>query len=888
MVGVMSANIGTLDDFLALLNGVKRQSNGQFMALCPGHDDRKNSLGVSEADSKILLHCFAGCELAAILAPLGLEARDLNLNHRKAKPENRIVEAIYDYTDAQGNVLFQKVRYKPKSFAQRRPDGHGGWIWNLDGVSKVLYHLPEVIKGVSSGETIYLPEGEKDVENLRAEGLLATCNPSGAGEWNDSYTEVLTGARVVVLADKDLAGRKHAHHVVKSLAGKAASIKLLELPGDEVKDVTDWLAAGGTREGLVQLADEARELASTPDEVLPDILVTDRQLREMTTDVSDALYASNKPETVFVRSSALVRVNVDEAGIPFAEFLTEPSLRGSLTRAANFVKLNAKGDLYAVSPPLDVVRDFLSLGQWDFPPLVGITQLPIVRPDGTVMVVPGYDSVTHLYYAPPRGFVIPDIPEIPTQAQIRDAIGLIEEVICDFPYDSQASRANGLAALITPICRPMIGGQAPAFVIDKPQPGTGASLHSEVISLVVTGQSAAMMELPKTDEELEKKLVAALMQGRSIVVIDNIEGVVDSPTLARFLTSRSPEGRILGKNQLVRLANDGTTYILNGNNVKFGRNLIRRVYCCRLDARHPRPWMRPPNFKHVPLDVWVLENRGRIIAAIITVIRAWVLAGRPSGPNVHMGGFDEWATAIAGILYSCGVQGFLENLSETYSNSDTDATQWSGFLGQLHERYAEAEFTVADLVQLMKDDQADGKDRLSSVLPDSINRDLKKINRSLGNAISKHADARCDNGLMIKREGERKHAVTWKVVRYCDGGELGSQEKPNPPSNSLNEISKSTLDGELGSQKAISKTHSITNCENIEIESSRVANPPTHHLASEPVGQTCLTHPANTPHHPDYPCHACGGTSYWLRLRGGAEWLCCRCHPDPEGAKEVT
>ena len=177
---------------------------------------------------------------------------------RPRKDGARIV-ATYDYTDAGGALLFQAVRYAPKDFKQRQPDGAGGWLWNLRGVFMVPYRVPELV-AAPLGATVFVAEGEKDVDNLRAEGAIATCNPMGAGKWQPQYGAWLLGKHVVVLADNDQAGQGHANDVARSLiaADVAASVKALTLPGLPDKgDVSDWLAAGGTLEQLVALADAA-------------------------------------------------------------------------------------------------------------------------------------------------------------------------------------------------------------------------------------------------------------------------------------------------------------------------------------------------------------------------------------------------------------------------------------------------------------------------------------------------------------------------------------------------------------------------------------------------------------------------------------------------------
>lgn len=233
----------------------RRQPSGEFIAHCPcpRHKDRHPSLSVGKGDDgRVLLHCHAGCDFFDIVRALGLEAKGLFPPKPQAtKPK---LEATYPYTDEDDKLLFEVVRYDPKSFAQRRPDGKGDWIWNLGDVKRVLYRLPEVLQAKARGEAIFVVEGEKDVESLRNLGLCATTNPHGAGKWRDEYSETLRGSHVVIIPDRDEPGRKHAEAVAKSLFGKAESVKIVEL---DAKDVSDWLASGGTRKELEALMAQA-------------------------------------------------------------------------------------------------------------------------------------------------------------------------------------------------------------------------------------------------------------------------------------------------------------------------------------------------------------------------------------------------------------------------------------------------------------------------------------------------------------------------------------------------------------------------------------------------------------------------------------------------------
>ena len=185
---------------------------GYWMAQRPadGHEDRTPSLSLAQGDVGAVLCCQYGCDTRDILAALNLSWADLFDEPRKAgdyAPKRVVAE--YKYADENGDVLFVKVRYEPRDFRVKRPNGHGGWIWKIAGARRVLYRLPEVLAAISSGKTVYLVEGEKDADRLAALGYAATCNFDGAAKegqrtkWHSRYGDTLRGADVVIVADRD-------------------------------------------------------------------------------------------------------------------------------------------------------------------------------------------------------------------------------------------------------------------------------------------------------------------------------------------------------------------------------------------------------------------------------------------------------------------------------------------------------------------------------------------------------------------------------------------------------------------------------------------------------------------------------------------------------------
>lgn len=173
----------------------------------------------------------------AIVTPIGSAART--------------IDAVYDYRDENGRLVFEVVRMHPKTFRQRRPDGSGGFTWSVDRSLWVPYRLPELLAAIAAGDTVSIAEGEKDVDALHAAGHVATCNPCGAGKWPSSFARYFAGANVVIIRDKDEPGTKHARDVFKSLRHVAASIRVVEARIG--KDAHDHLAGGFSFEQLVQV-----------------------------------------------------------------------------------------------------------------------------------------------------------------------------------------------------------------------------------------------------------------------------------------------------------------------------------------------------------------------------------------------------------------------------------------------------------------------------------------------------------------------------------------------------------------------------------------------------------------------------------------------------------
>jgi len=224
---------------------------GGVQVCCPAHEDSSPSLSVTPTgDGKILLKCHAGCSTESVVAALGLTVRDLFAKEpprlftpppavakRKEPTGDLVHEKTYSYTNWDGETVYQVLRFRPKTFRQRHQK-NGDWVYNMDGVERVLYNLPNVY----ASQEVWVVEGEKDADNLNALGFVATCNVGGAGKWLNAYSDTLKGKDVVICPDNDDAGKKHADLVFESIAGVAKTVKVVKLPAS-VKDASDFIAA---------------------------------------------------------------------------------------------------------------------------------------------------------------------------------------------------------------------------------------------------------------------------------------------------------------------------------------------------------------------------------------------------------------------------------------------------------------------------------------------------------------------------------------------------------------------------------------------------------------------------------------------------------------------
>lgn len=541
----------------------------------------------------------------------------------------------------------------------------------------------------------------------------------------------------------------------------------------------------------------------------PEIQINNRHLQDITEDALSALTASNDPAELFVRSGSLVRVAEDENGVPAIQKVSEDGLRGRLARVAFFYRLNASRNSPEVTradPPGAVVRDILALPatSWNFPALEAIVETPILRADGTIHDTPGYDPETRLYYRPAPGFDMEPVPESPSDAELTRAIEWIDEAVGEFPYADRASAANTLAYLLSPVVRQAIDGCAPLAVIDKPQAGTGGSLLAEVAGEIGSGRSAEMLGAPSHEEEWRKTITSKLSEGATMVTIDNVEGALWAPSLARALTARTWTDRELGRTGTITVK-QRATWAATGNNIMLRGDLPRRCYWIRLDAKQARPWQRQ-QFKHPALLSWVRANRGRLVHSLLTIARSWYAAGCPKDEALpRLGSFESWTATIGGMVSHAGFGEFLGNLEELYEKAAEGEAEWEAFLEAWWRQRGEDSITGKSLAKLIEDECA-LKDALPADLAEALDKGGGAFTRKLGKALAKRVGTRYgEDGLHIVDAGEYRRAKLWSVQDSSEECEFVSFVSSHSPTRKSFDSNQNTAGGETNSTD--SQTH---------------------------------------------------------------------------------
>jgi hypothetical protein len=446
----------------------------------------------------------------------------------------------------------------------------------------------------------------------------------------------------------------------------------------------------------------------TPDDDhdLPALDAGDQDLPSITARAWGALRRTNDPPRLFRFSGTIGRLEADEHAAPCVLTVTEDRLRHELARSASWYRV-VKGARLPAHPPVAVVRDLLATPNPPLPILAAIVEVPTYAPDGSLPTAPGYHAGGRILYAPPAGFSVPAIPASPSSADIARAVALLrDELLADFPFVGDSERAHAIGLLLLPFARALIDGPTPLHLIEKPQVGTGATLLADMLTFPAVGRPITAMTEGRDEDEWRKRLTARLRSAPQAILIDNLREQLDAAALASVLTSRDWEDRLLGTSDTIRIP-VRCAWIATANNPALSSEIARRTIRIRLDSLTDRPWLRQ-DFRHPDLREWATTNRPLIVWAALTLIAAWLAAGKPARHAApRLGMFEHWSRTIGGVLDVAGVPGFLANLEDLYQYADTEGDAIRALLEAWWDDHATAAVGAADLWPIVESGRVD-------------------------------------------------------------------------------------------------------------------------------------------------------------------------------------
>lgn len=432
-------------------------------------------------------------------------------------------------------------------------------------------------------------------------------------------------------------------------------------------------------------------------------------------------------------------------------------------RSAADTKSDSKTVL--MNPPLSICKCILALGSHrSLHELCGIITAPTLRQDGTLLNELGYDSSTKLYFDTQE--IVPTINQKPSKKEAFSALKTIMKPFEYFPFSGEMDRTIHLAAILTASVRPSLQ-TAPAFGYDAPTQGSGKTLLAQCVGGLATGVNPDVSPFAsgRDDEEVRKRIFAALNSGSRVLIYDNILGAFDSASMASLLTSANYSDRILGKSESIRLPNK-MLILLTGNNLSFAGDMPRRVMISRIDPGVEKPFSR--EFTTDPLQ-YCIQNRQQIIAAALTLILFYLSSGSKKIGVGSIASFEQWdAWVRQTILYIkqelvpnefCDV---MDHISQNQT-SDPEVENLGVLLQSWHKLFSDEKITVAEMLNFISHNNNNHTKQLRNAINEFSN--AKELNAKSCGKIFMYRKDKIVNGLKLVRAGEKNGSAMWRVLK---------------------------------------------------------------------------------------------------------------------------
>lgn len=567
----------------------------------------------------------------------------------------RALGAMYVYCNEECVPNLKKNRWHlsngEKTFTWTTLLGESGRRGNVP----TLYKFPEILKAPLE-QVLFVVEGEKKVKMLADWGVLATCNPDGAGKGKfaliseSACTRAFSGRDVCVIQDNDIPGAVFANEVCKRLKPIAKSTRLIAPPVAAGQGIDDWIEYGGTKEKLIELYQTASpwEDKNADGDKAKRGIVDHFNDPGLTVDEMEAVlierWADIQP--IFVRGNFLVTLTEDGSFSPLrAETLLE-----IISRIVQFSREAPNGEMQQSEVRNQIVQTYMArTNRWKLPRVKSTVHAPYIGWDGKLYSAPGYHKENEIWLnwqtEPIR------IKSQLTKADASGALAIFTELFEEFPFvdaEGGTDTSAALSAVLTAIQRPMLAS-APLYGISAPTPSTGKSVLANLCAIIATGKPARAQSYYHKPEELEKAICTVLMEGPTIILFDNVTCDMNADILCQVVTEPLIVRRVLGVLEMAEIPT-AVTIFATGNNLGITGDMVSRSIFIDLDSKleHPEDRVFSKDIKR-----WAFANREELLRSALTVVAAYVQAGFPGAQTDSR--FQDWSKMIRSAIMWLGL-----------------------------------------------------------------------------------------------------------------------------------------------------------------------------------------------------------------------------------------
>ncbi|ACI52289.1 conserved hypothetical protein [Gluconacetobacter diazotrophicus PA1 5] len=592
-------------------------------------------------------------------------------------PDLRGWDHVYAYRDVSGRVVRyvlrrdataqERKRIMPLTWGMLREGGEAraGWHPRHAGAPRSLYGLERVVRA----RTVLVCEGEKAADAAQCLFPRMACVTWTAGTGNVDKADwgPLAGRHVIIWPDHDAPGEKAAAEIAALLAPIAATVRVIDVsdmePGEDAADLCvveprNWLRE---RVGPVLCGTSVKRAggeAGRPMErrvaALEPIAVRGGEIDLVASAGERALMAANAP--IYQRGTSLARpgrreVAAADGRLTQAACLVEVgvhALTDLLCQAVEWRRFDRRSQAWkAIDPPAAAAQVILSrAGTWPFPVIAGVITTPTLRPDGSVLMAPGYDPATRLYHVddPTLELCLPE----PTREAAMRALARLEALLAEFPFVAEADRSVALAGILTAVVRGMMP-VSPLFAFRANAPGSGKSFLVDLASVIATGRVCPVTSAGEDVAEMEKRLTGLLLAGYPILSLDNVNEELGGDLLCQATERPIVRLRELGTSSSVEIENRAVIFA-TGNALRVRGDMTRRTLVATLDAGIEQPELR--RFARDPVAD-IMADRGGYVAACLTILRAWMGSGAALDLP-PLASFEGWSRTVRAALVWLG------------------------------------------------------------------------------------------------------------------------------------------------------------------------------------------------------------------------------------------